>query len=44
MPSDFEFHGLAMDANDVKSLAEFWCADAGNYTITDTTLSLMSPS
>ena len=35
MPSDFEFHGLAMDANDVKSLAEFW-RDAGNYTIADT--------
>ena len=27
--SNFNFHGLAMDANDVKSLAEFWCAVAG---------------
>ena len=35
MGSNFNFHGLAMDANDVKSLAEFW-RDAGNYTIADT--------
>ena len=27
--SEFGFWGLAMDANDVRSLAEFWCAAAG---------------
>ena len=34
MPSDFEFHGLAIDANDVEALAEFWCA-AANYKVAD---------
>ena len=29
MASNFNFHGLAMDANDVQSLAEFWSAVAG---------------
>ena len=29
MASNFNFHGLAIDANDVQSLAEFWSAVAG---------------
>ncbi|MCY4475273.1 MAG: VOC family protein [Chloroflexi bacterium] len=32
---DFGFWGLAIDANDVKSLAEFW-RDTANYEIVDT--------
>ncbi len=30
--SNFRFRGLAMDANDVKALAEFWCA-AASYEV-----------
>ena len=32
--SDFSFWGLAMDANDVESLAAFWC-DAAGYKLAD---------
>ena len=34
MASNFGFWGLAMDANDVESLARFWCEAAG-YKIAD---------
>lgn len=34
MASNFGFWGLAMDANDVESLARFW-RDAANYKIED---------
>ncbi|MYA60623.1 MAG: VOC family protein [Chloroflexi bacterium] len=34
MASDFGFWGLAMDANDVESLAKFW-RDAAHYKIED---------
>ena len=32
--SDFDFWGLTMDANDVESLADFWC-EATDYTVAD---------
>lgn len=32
--SDFSFWGLTMDANDVESLARFWC-DATDYKVAD---------
>ncbi len=34
MPPEFGFWGLTMDANDVESLAEFWC-DAAGYRVMD---------
>ncbi len=32
--SNFNFHGLAMDANNVQSLAEFWCS-ATDYKVAE---------
>lgn len=34
MTSDFGFWGLTMDANDVESLAKFWC-EATDYKVAD---------
>lgn len=34
MASDFGFWGLTMDANDVESLAKFWC-EATDYKVAD---------